>query len=414
MRIFKPIFISLSPNVQKDDFWLALKLVFTPWSWKKTKASERLEQELGNYLKIAHCFAFNSGRSALLAILKALDLREGSEILVQGFTCNAAVNPIIWSGFKPVYVDIEKETLNIDPKDLEKKITSEAKAVLVQHTFGLPAKMDEILAICKKHNLILIEDCAHALGAEYKGKKVGAFGQAAFFSMGRDKIISSVYGGMAVTNDPGLAERVQSFQQNLDFPSGRWTLQQLLHPVLTKGLVMPLYGFCGLGKYILIIFQRLKLMSKAVHKTEKKGRQPRYFPQKMPNALSVLALNQFKKLEDYNKHRQNIADVYQKELQALGHILPPAEQGRIFMRYSLLTEDNTDKLIDVFKKKRIFLNDGWRKSVIMPFDTSQEAMQYHKGACPVAEKAAEQIINLPTHINIKKADTYSIVKDLKP
>ena len=164
--------------------------------------------EFKKYFRTKYAFAFNSGRSSLTAILQSLDLEEVNEVLLQAFTCNAAANPILWSGLKPVYVDCDEDSFNIDIEDLKRKITPKSKVILVQHTFGLPAEMDKILALAQQNNLILIEDCAHSLGAEYKDKKIGAFGKAAFFSFSRDKIISSVYGGMVVTNDDNLAEKI--------------------------------------------------------------------------------------------------------------------------------------------------------------------------------------------------------------
>jgi len=391
------IFISLSPNVEKDDIWLALKLIFQSWKWKKGKATKELEENFKNYLGVRHSFALNSGRSAFLAILSALGLEKGDEVLLQAFTCNAAVNPIIWSGLKPIFVDIEKETLNIDPKDLEKKISKTSRVVVVQHTFGMPAKINEILEICKKHNLILIEDCAHSLGADYNGQKVGSFGRASFFSLGRDKIISSVYGGIAVTNDEVLAGKIRDFQTECSMPSDCWILQQLLHPVLTKIIIMPLYGFFDLGKYVLVAFQRLKIISKAVHKKEKQGKQPKYLPQKMPNALALLGLNQFKKLKRFNQHRVKIAEVYSKGFSAA----QTENQKRIYMRYPVLIEGyETNEILKFFRKHKIFLDDGWRKSAIVPIGTDQEKMGYKKGSCPIAEEVAQKIINFSTHINI--------------
>jgi len=384
----RPIFISLSPNVEKDDLFLALKLIFCPWKWKKGRAIKLLEENFIGYFGSRHTFTFNSGRSAFLAILNALGLGKGDEVLLQAFTCNAAVNPIIWSGLKPIYIDIEKDTLNIDPRDLERRVSSKSKVVLVQHTFGKPAKMDKILEICQKHNLILIEDCAHSLGGEYNGKKLGTFGNASFFSLGRDKIISSVYGGIAMTNQHILAEEIRNFQSKSPMPSCCWILQQLWHPVLTKIIAIPFYGFFGFGKYILVGLQKLKIISKAVHRKEKQGKQPKYLPQKMPNALAILGLNQFEKLERFNQHRYEIVKIYK----------PEAKEG-VYMRYSIFME-NSDKILKQFKKKGIYLDDGWRKSVIVPPDTNQEKMSYIKGSCPIAEEVADKIINLPTHINI--------------
>ncbi|MCX6738415.1 MAG: DegT/DnrJ/EryC1/StrS aminotransferase family protein [Candidatus Parcubacteria bacterium] len=413
----RPTFISLSPNVQKDDFYIAFKLIFMPWKWKKGKDIVELEEKFKNYLGINFAYSFNSGRSSFLAILKSLELEKESEILIQGFTCNAAVNPIIWSGFKPIFVDIEKETLNMDPIDLEKKITSKSKVVLVQHTFGFPAKMDKILEICQKHNLILIEDCAHSLGAEYNNKKIGTFGRVSFFSFGRDKIISSVYGGMVVSNDSVLAEKIRKIQNEYKYPSRGWVIQQLLHPLLIGTLVIPLYNFFGLGKVLLIGFQKLRIISKAVVSTEKQGIMPKYFPRKMPNALAILALNQFKKLETFNNYRQEISDIYKRELEGAGFQLLKMDNNKtknVYMRFPVICNNNdSDKILNFFRKQNIFLDDGWRKSVIVPIDTNIEKMKYIKSSCPMAEEISRKIINLPTHINISLEKAKEIVKILK-
>lgn len=401
----KPIFISLSPNIESDDIRLVLKLIFRPGKWKKGKAIKLLEEKFKEYLGVKYAFSFNSGRSAWLAILKSLNLQKGEEVLVQAFTCNALINPILASKLKPVYVDIEQDTLNIDPNDLRKKISPKSRVVVVQHTFGLPSKIDKILEICQEYNLILIEDCAHSLGATFGGRKIGTFGKAAFFSFGRDKIISSVYGGMAVTNDPLLAESLEKFWQNCSYPSNFWILQQLLHPVLTEYLVKPLYRFSDLGKYFLIALQKLKILSKAVTKKEKQGKLSTYIPQKMPYALAKLALNQFQKLERFNKHRKKIAEIYHRQLQGLNIQLPIDDPGRIYMRYPLICDKiNTDKLLKKFRRKKVFLDDGWRKTAIVPPDTSQEKMEYKIGSCKNAEFVANHILNLPTHINIKEKE----------
>jgi len=410
----KPIFISLSPNVEKDDIYLALRLIFRPWKWKKGKAIRLLEEKFKEYLGVKYAFSFNSGRSAWLAILRALNLERGDEILIQAFTCNAVTNPILALGLKPVYVDIEKETLNLDPKDLEKKITHKSKVVLIQHTFGLPAKIEEILQICQRHNLILIEDCAHSLGATYKGQKIGTFSKAAFFSFGRDKIISSVYGGMATTDDPVLAENLKNYQEKLKYPGYFWVFQQLLHPILVEYLIKPLYRFDKPGKYLLILFQKIGILSKGVTKKEKKGELPRYIPQKMPNALAILVLNQMRKLKRFNEHRKEIAEIYKHELRNTGFISQKNQEGRIFMRYPLILERrDTDKILKEFRKKKVFLDDGWRKTPIVPPDTNQKKMQYQSGSCKIAEFVAKYIVNLPTHINVSKREAQTISNLLK-
>ena len=443
-QLFKPISISLSPNTEKDDIDLALKLIFQPWFWKigvnqrthqRQSASTLLEEEFKKYLGVKYALSFNSGRSALIAILDALEIKEENEILIQAFTCNSAVNPILNLGAKPVFVDID-ETLNLNPKDLKKKIThstssgraSKIKAVMIQHTFGWPAKIDEISEVCKKYNLYLIEDCAHSLGAEYKSKKsglptealakAGTFGDAAFFSFGRDKIISSVFGGMVVTNNDEIEERIKKIQEKLDFPSNFWIFQQLLHPILTNYIVLPAYGLnSAFGRIILGLFHVFSVLSKGVYKKEKKGKISKYFPKKFPNALAILALNQFKKLERFNEHRREIAKFYENELKNTKFVPPLTKPWEnitpIFMRYPVLVNLDTDRILNEARKRKIYLDDGWRKTPIVPPDTKIDKMKYIPGSCPKAEEIAKKILNLPTHINISLKDAQKIVDFLK-
>lgn len=420
----KPIFISLSSNTEKDDIVLTLKFLLQPWRWKRFGANQRIDQResavkilenaFKNYLGIKHAFAFNSGRTAFLAILNALKLERGREVLLQAFTCNAVVNPILTAGLKPIFVDIDEKTLNIDIFDLEKKISDQSKIVLVQHTFGQPADLEKILAICQKHNLILIEDCAHSLGASYNNQKLGVFGKAAFFSFGRDKVISSVFGGMAATNDEELARKIGEYQGSLPEPSYFWIFQQLLHPILTNFLVIPLYNFCGLGKWTLILLQKLKILSKAVQNKEKNGEMPANFAKKMPEALAILALNQLNKLNKILAHQKEIAEYYNKKLQSLPLELPLESPGRIYMRYPIILKTgDSGQILNLLRKQKIFLDDGWRKTPIVPPDTIQEKMGYRAGDCPVAEKVARNIINLPTHINISEEKAQKIASFIK-
>jgi len=411
-QYFKPISISLSPNTEKDDILLAFKLIFQPWLWKNPSTGSGqvvdLEEDFKKYLGVKHAISFNSGRSALIAILNSLGLEKDSEVLLQVFTCNATANPIIWSGLKPVYVDCNETTFNIDVEDLKRKITERSRAVIVQHTFGLPANMDEILEICCQNNLILIEDCAHSLGAEYKGKLIGTFGKAAFFSFSRDKVISSVYGGMVVTNDDELAKKIKEYQEKIGYPSYFWIKQQLLHPILMNWLILPTYKI--LGKYLLVLFQKLRILSKAVQWREKFGEKPDYFPKRLPDALAILALNQFKKLEKFNNHRKEIANFYYNELKNTPFKLPSATE-QIYLRFTI-KHPRAHEIIKKARKNNLLIGD-WYESPIAPPDTKLDKMQYKIGSCPKAEKLAKETLNLPTHINISQEDAQKIINFLK-
>jgi len=402
--MMKPIVISLSPNTEANDVSLAWTLLFQPWRWKRGETIENLEYEFAEYVGRDVAVSFNSGRSALLAILASLGFQKGDEVLLQAFTCNAVPNPVLWQGLKSVYVDCKKEDYNMDARDLERKITSKSKAVIVQHTFGIPADLDEIEEVCRKHNLILIEDCAHALGATYKGKSVGTFGKASFFSFSRDKAISSVYGGMATTNDAVLAQKLREFQRGAGHPSLFWIKQQLLHPLFMNWVILPTYSV--FGKYLLVLLQVSHLLSKAVHWKEKQGKKPGYFPKALPNALACLALRQLRKLERFNQHRKEIAGLYERELGAQAQ-----KEGSMFLRFPLQHE-RSHEIIKKAWEQNLLLGD-WYTSPIAPDDTNLEKMGYVKGSCPVAESLSKTTLNLPTHIHIGDKEVKKIVEFLK-
>ncbi|MEK7061723.1 MAG: aminotransferase class I/II-fold pyridoxal phosphate-dependent enzyme [Patescibacteria group bacterium] len=414
---FRPISISLSPNIQKNDVTLVLKLFFCPWKWKRGNSIKELENNFKKYIGVKYAFSFNSGRSALYAILKTLNLPKDTEVLLQAFTCNAAVNPILWQGLSPIYVDCDEKSFNINIDDLKSKINTKTRVLMVQHTFGLPANMDEINLIVRQSRLILIEDCAHALGAEYKNQKVGSFGKAGFFSFSRDKIISSVYGGMVVTNDSLLAEKIKQVQNEFGIPSYFWILQQLLHPILLNFIILPIYNFLDLGKLFLVLSQWFHILSKAVHYKEKRGLRPNYFPKALPNALAIMAHNQFNKLKKFNEHRKIISDFYYQELKDTQFILPEPlneAQGKknIFLRFAIKHPKAHEIIYDAWHNENILLGD-WYTTVIAPGDTKLDQMHYKIGSCLVAEKLSKITLNLPTHINISMKDAQRVVKFLK-
>jgi dTDP-4-amino-4,6-dideoxygalactose transaminase len=420
MSYFKPISISLSPNVEKDDVHLALNLVIRPWLWKKGKAIKELEESFKKYLGVKYALSFNSGRSSLYAIIKALNLEQGREVLLQAFTCNAVPNPILWAGLEPIYVDCNKDDFNINIEDLKQKINSSLirannrLVLIVQHTFGMPANMDEIISIVRQNNLILIEDCAHSLGAEFKGQKVGTFGKAAFFSFSRDKVISSVYGGLAVTNDDAVGKKLEELQKEFGQPSRFWIFQQILHPILLSYIILPVYNFLDLGKIFLVLSQALHILSKAVSWKEKRGQRPDYFPKALPNAMAAMALNQFNKLERFNNQRQKIADYYYKELAETKFILPQKFDDRksIFLRFTVKHPEAHEIIYESWHKQNILLGD-WYTTPIAPFDTKMDEIKYKNGSCSNAEHLAKRTLNLPTHINISQKDAERIVNFLK-
>ncbi|MCK5332730.1 aminotransferase class I/II-fold pyridoxal phosphate-dependent enzyme, partial [Candidatus Parcubacteria bacterium] len=389
---FQPIASAFAPNYMIWDCFLAGKYLL-PWNWdklQKGKNYRKLERKFCEYMDSRWAISFDSGRSGFYAALKCLEIKDYDEVILQAFTTVALPNAIKWCGAKPVFVDIEENALNIDPVKIEEKITGKTRAIIVQHTFGNPAKIYEIMKIAKKHNLYIIEDCAHSLGAEYQGKKTGIFGDVSFFSFGRDKVISSVAGGMVVTNDRKLGEKIKTFRDQMPYPKKSLIVRQLLHPIITFK-ALRLYYFFNLGKTMMFVVNKFKLLPKAYTKKEKKNMKSENYPAKMPNALVVIALHQMKLIEKFNNHRIAIANLYHEKLQNSPAIILPnsTEQSKnIYLWYTVLV-DNKKELIEKAQKKHIILGD-WFPQVIGPAEVNLEKSGYKKGDCPIAEKISSQ------------------------
>lgn len=404
----KVISASLSPNAESNDVTSALKMFCTPWQWKGGADIQFIEQWFERRYPKANAVSFNSGRSALLAILQAFNIGVGAEVIIQAFTCVAVPNSVIWAGAKPVYADIDS-TLNIDADMIARKITEKTKAIVVQHTLGLPADMDKILSVAKKHHVIVIEDCAHALGGVYKGEWLGSLGDAAFFSFGRDKVISSVFGGLALISKKYQKEcgKLVDYHKDLPVPGNFWIFQQLVHP-LVFSLVLPLYNL-GIGKAILVICQKLKVLSFPVYPEEKCAGRPADFPKKYPNALASLLRQQLEKIDRYNTQRQRIATFYYERLggnKSMRFLLYPTDS--IYLRFPVLVA-NPNSVMKRARQRGILLGN-WYHNVIDPSGVDYTKVHYEKGSCPKAEEISKQIINLPTRISQKEA--LSVIQQL--
>jgi perosamine synthetase len=179
----------------------------------------RFEREFADYCGCAHGVAVSSGTAALHVALAAVGVGPGDEVLVSTLTNMATFFAVHYQGATPIPIDIETDTLNLDPRLLEARITPRTKAILVVHLFGHPVDMDPVLGIAEKYGLTVIEDCAEAHGAEYRGRKVGSLGTVGCFSFYANKVITTGEGGMCTTNDPTLAERMRSLK-SLAFGSG--------------------------------------------------------------------------------------------------------------------------------------------------------------------------------------------------
>lgn len=414
----RTILISLAPNNFIDDVWLSLKIILQPYTWEKGSYIAKLEAKFTKFLKLPYVYSFNSGRSALMIGLKALNFPKNSEVITQAFTCVAIPNSIKYCGLTPIFADVNKNGFNMDVSDFEKKITKKTKAVIVQNLFGIPDDINKIINIAKKNNIIVIEDCAQSLGATVDNQLIGTFGAFSFFSFGRDKVISSTFGGLLATKDKKLSDSIKTEYSKLKFPESSWIFRQLLHPIAFS-LVVPTYfsgqiGKFTIGKGIIYLMQKLNLLDLPVKKSEKNGCNIPDYPKKLPNAQARLALNQFAKLNDFNKKRKQIAQYYYSEVKSIKNIQtckPDIKYQPIYLRFPILVS-NPDRLREFSKKWKIILGN-WYDSVIAPVGSNISKSGYKKGSCPQAEIKSKQVLNLPTHPRMNIEDAKKVVEVLK-
>ena len=188
----------------------------TNWISSSGKYIPAFEETFANYCGVKHGIGVTNGTNALHLALTSLGIGKEDEVIIPNFTMIASAFAVCYTGAKPVFVDAEKETWNIDPSKIEEKITNKTKAIMVVHIYGHPCEMTKIREIADKHNLKIIEDAAEAHGAEYEGKLCGSLGDIACFSFFANKIITTGEGGMVVTNNDELAEKC-SYYKNVCF-----------------------------------------------------------------------------------------------------------------------------------------------------------------------------------------------------
>lgn len=404
--------ISLAPNTAARDARRAAALLLRPWLWREGAATVKLEQRFSAMFGGLAAQAVVSGRFGLYTLLRALRLPSPAEVLLQAYTCVSVPGPVLWAGLLPVYVDIDVATLTMDPQDLRRKITPRSRVLIVQHTFGCPAQVGELCAIAQEHGLTVIEDCAHSIGGAVDGRPLGTFGDAALFSFGRDKVISSVFGGMIVVSHPEKFPGLSGELAGRARANRRWIVQQLLHPLLFSTIIRPLYFFAGAGKFLLVVLQTLGVLSKALTAEEKRGGFPAFRSTLLPNALAELALDQLERLPEFNARRRAASRTYAAALAGTRAVLPPSATGVAYLRYTLQTP-RAREIRRRARRARLLLGD-WYDTVIAPRGTDLAAVGYFPGSCPRAEEAAEQSLNLPTHPLLSDRDVENVIGFVTP
>ncbi len=214
------------PGIGKDEIQAVIETMKSGWVTQGKKVEE-FEESFAEYCAVKYGVAVSNGTAALHLALAALGIKRGDEVITTPLSCVATTNPIVYLNANPVFVDVEPTTLNVNPQLIEKKVTRKTKVILPVHLFGHPVDLDPLMEVAEKHGLYVIEDAAQAHGARYKGKKVGSVGHISCFSFYADKLITAVEGGMALTNDAELAEKMRLLRS-----FGMDKREKFYHPVL--------------------------------------------------------------------------------------------------------------------------------------------------------------------------------------
>jgi len=362
------------------------------------KLIEQYEQQFAKLLGATRAFAFWKGRVALYAILKAMGIKADDEIIVPGYTCVMNVNPIKYLGAKPVYVDIEPVTFNIDVNLLREKITAETKAIIAQHTYGYPCDMDAIMDIAGEKGVPVIEDCCLSLGSKYKNKKVGTFGKAAYFSFQWNKPYTTGLGGMAITSDVELAGEIESLRANeMCRPSNKEVIMLWTQLVIYRLFVYPRTTafaqalFRYLAKEGAVLGSSSKLEFKPVMACD--------FFKGISCVQAHCGLRQLKKIEKNIAHRRKMAQLYDELLKVQGWSARQYDASAIqpvMVRYPLRIAEK-DKALAEAAKAGIELG-SWFECPLHPIETPLAAYDYEIGMCPEAEKVSKEVVNLPLHL----------------
>ena len=210
-----------APDIDEADIAEVVAVLRTPRLSLGPKLAQ-FEESVAGYVGVEHGVGVSSGTAGLHLSLLALGVEEGDEVILPSFTFIAAAHAVLYVRARPVFVDIDPVTLNMDPADVARKITPRTRALLVVHNFGYPADMDALLALAEQHHLSVIEDACEALGATHRGRKVGSLGHVGVFAFYPNKPITTGEGGMIVTRDRKLAETMRALRNQGRFPADGW------------------------------------------------------------------------------------------------------------------------------------------------------------------------------------------------
>jgi len=345
-----------------EDLNLITKIVKRGTYWSMGPEIEELENLIKEYVGANYCLTFNSGTSALHALLLAYKIMEGDEVIVPSWSFISTANSVLFVKGIPVFSDIEESNFGLDPKLISQKITSKTKAIIPMDYSGLSCKIDEIKEVAQENKLFLIEDAAEALGASVNGKKVGTLSNSAMFSFCGNKVFTTGEGGAIITDSKEIYEKLKLIRS---------------HGRVDKGSY---FDDSSASQYLALGFNW-----------------------RMSTITAVLGISQLGKLDKIIKMRQNNAKLISSSLSKIPQIkTPSAPEGyeHIYQMYTIRLPNQIirDKLQKFLKEKKIFSKVYFNP--IHLTDYYKEKFSTKKGMLPVTEKISEQVLSLPIYPNM--------------
>ena len=368
------------PMIGEEEIREVIDTLNSDWITTGPK-THKFEELFREYIGCKHAIALNSCTAGLHLSLIAFEISEGDEVITTPFTFTATVNVIIHQGAKPVFVDIERDTYNIDPEKVENVISDKTKAIIPVHYAGHPCEMDKIIKIAREYNLIVIEDAAHALGASYKGKKIGNIGDVTSFSFYATKNITTGEGGMVTTNNNEIAEKIRLYR---------------LHGISKDAWKR--YSSEG-SWYYEVIYPGYKY--------------------NMTDIQAAIGIHQLKKLKQMQKRREEIAKMYNEVFEDLPEIITPTVRKHVCHAWHLYPILLNTKLLRIGRNKFIEALKAENIGVSVHFipihlhTYYRNRFGFKKGDFPNAEYVYEREISLPIYPKMTDKDVEDVINAVK-
>ncbi|HLD24335.1 UDP-4-amino-4,6-dideoxy-N-acetyl-beta-L-altrosamine transaminase [Candidatus Gottesmanbacteria bacterium RIFCSPLOWO2_01_FULL_49_10] len=369
------------PFIGKEEIVEVVKTLKSGW-WGTGPKTERFEHEFAAYTGADHALGVNSATAGLHLALKALGVGPGDEVITTPLTFVSTANVILHCGATPVFADVERDTWNIDPKEIEKKITKKTKGILPVHLHGSPCDMDAITAIAKRHKLFVVEDAAHASEAIYKGKKIGSIGDITAFSFYATKNIATGEGGMVTTNNKNLAEFMR---------------------------IMSLHGLSRDA------YKRYSVKYYRHYESVIPG-----FKYNLTDIAASIGIHQLARVEANWKVRKKHWESYVQAFTHMPQLILPAPDARdtkharhlfaVLLRLEAM-KITRDEFVDHLIKMNI--GSGVHFNPVPSHSYYRKTYGYRKGMFPNAEFVGERTVSLPIGANLKNRDIEDVVRAVR-